>query len=65
MKTTGIVILILGLISLLGCIIGGDSVLDPLFWVGLGIFLIHRANQKKQEKKEKEEWSYKDERNDG
>lgn len=60
MKTTGIVILILGLISLLGCLIGGDSVFGPLFWVGLGIFLIHRANQKKQEKKEKEEWNNKE-----
>ena len=60
MKTTGIVILILGLISLLGCLIGGDSIVGPLFWVGLGIFLIHRANQKKQEKKEKEEWNNKE-----
>lgn len=60
MKTTGIVILILGLISLLGCIIGGDSTLGPLFWVGLGIFLIHRASSKKKEKKDKDEWNNKE-----
>ena len=57
MKTTGIVIVVLGSISLLGSMIGGNSATGPLFWLGLGIYLIHRANQKKQEQKDKDAWS--------
>ena len=60
MKTAGIVIIVLGSLSLLGCLIGGNNTIGPLFWIGLGIFLIHRANQKKQEKKDKEDWSNKE-----
>lgn len=57
MKIAGIIITVLGSLSLLGSIIGGISSFGPLFWLGLGIFLIHRANQKKEEKENKEKWS--------
>lgn len=60
MRTAGIVIILLGGLSLLGCLIGGRNTVGPLFWIGLGIFLIHLANQKKQEKEDKDIWSNKE-----
>lgn len=57
MRTTGWIILSLGALSLLGCLIGGSNPFGPLFWLALGIFLLHRASQKEKEKKDKEDWS--------
>ncbi len=59
MKIAGIVILVFGSLSFLGCLIGGNSVFGPLFWIGLGAYLIHRAAQKKKEQAEKDEWNNK------
>lgn len=56
MKTTGIIILIFGCISFLGCIWGGISLMGPTFWIALGAYLIHRAKQKKKEKEDKDKW---------
>lgn len=56
MKIAGWIILVLGSISLLGCITGGSSPMGPTFWIALGIFLLHRANQKEKEKEEKDKW---------
>lgn len=56
MKTLGLIFVILGGLSFLGCLYGGNSSIGPLFFIGLGAYLIHRANEKIKEKKEKEEW---------
>lgn len=57
MKKAGWVLTILGCISLLGCLSAGNSPFGPLFWIGLGIYLIHRANQKIKDKQDKEKWN--------
>lgn len=57
MKTAGWIILTLGVISFLGCLLGGSNPMGPTFWIALGIFLLYRANQKKKEKEEKDKWS--------
>lgn len=46
MKTTGIVLVTIGVLSGLGCIIGGDSLFGPAFVGALGAYLIHCANKK-------------------
>lgn len=46
MKTTGKVLLILGILSFLGAAIGGHSVFGPCFFIALGAYLIHRADEK-------------------
>lgn len=50
MRTTGLIFTILGALALLGSTLKGHNPTGPLFWLGLGIFLIYRANQKKEEK---------------
>lgn len=60
MKTTGIVLLVLGLLSTLGGIIGAVNGQNPnfsgLMIVVLGAFLISRANKKKEEEEKKRKW---------
>lgn len=60
MKTSGWVCIIIGGLSFVGAAIKGDSVMGPVFLVGLGVFLVHQASQKKQEQKDKEDWMQKD-----
>lgn len=50
MKTTGKVFLILGILSFLGAALGGHSVFGPCFFIALGAFLIHRANENEENK---------------
>lgn len=50
MKTTGKVFLILGILSFFGAALGGNSVFGPCFFIALGAFLIHRANEKEENK---------------
>lgn len=57
MKIAGIIILIFGSLSFIGAASRGNGVFGPLFWVGLGVFMIYRANQKKREKEEKDKWN--------
>lgn len=52
MKGWGITCIVLGILSLMGCLLKGNSATGPLFWIGLGIYLVHRANQKKQEQEQ-------------
>jgi len=58
MKITGIILIVLGAISTLGGILGTISGqrlnLAGLTFVILGAYLVHRANQKKEEKEEAE-----------
>ena len=51
MKIAGIILLVLGILSTLGAIIGG------LTFVVLGAFLLNRANKKKEEEEKKRKWA--------
>lgn len=56
MKTWGWICVIIGGLAFLGTISKSGNPTGPIFWLGLGIFLLYRANQKKQEQKEKDDW---------
>ena len=60
MKTTGIILLVIGSLSTLGGILGTISGREPnlagLTFVALGGYLIYRAKQKKSDAEEKEQW---------
>lgn len=60
MKTTGIVLVTIGVISTLGAIIGAvngyQTNFGGLTFVVLGAFLISRANKKKEEDEKKKQW---------
>lgn len=56
MKTFGWICIVIGSLAFLGAAFRGHNVTGPVFWLGLGIFLVHRAGQKKQEQKDKEDW---------
>ena len=50
MKTAGIVIVIIGILSFLGAALYGDSIVGPLFWIAVGAAFIHFAKQKEKGK---------------
>ena len=52
MKAFGWIIVVIGGLSLIGSIAGGNSAFGPLFWLGLGITFICIANRKENDKKE-------------
>ncbi len=60
MKITGIILLVLGIISMLGAFAGAAMDKDPnfsgLIFIVLGAFLISRANKKKEEEERKSAW---------
>lgn len=58
MKTTGIVLLVFGALGSLGQMIAGgtDHLGAGFFWIGIGAYLIHRAEQKKKEKERMKQW---------
>jgi uncharacterized membrane protein YbaN (DUF454 family) len=60
MKTTGIVILVIGCLSTLGGIMGTIAGRQPNFagvaFIVLGAFLMSRANKKKEEADKKKQW---------
>jgi len=60
MKTAGIILLVIGLLSTLGALIGAASGHSTSFgglaFVVLGAFLISRGNKKNEEEKKKQEW---------
>lgn len=68
MKTTGIVLLVIGLLSTLGGIMGAMAGGPPNFagltFVVLGAFLMSRANKKKEEADKKKEWENNSKEND-
>lgn len=61
MKTWGIVLIVFGSLSLLGAILstanGRTGSAGGLAFVVLGIYLIHRAKQKKEEEDEFKKWN--------
>jgi hypothetical protein len=60
MKTTGIVLLVFGILSTFGGIMrtisGHEANLNGLAFVALGGYLVYRANQKKEEEDKKRNW---------
>ena len=56
MKTAGWIFLVIGILAFIGACIGGTSLIGGLFWGVLGAYLIYRAKQKAQEKKDKDDW---------
>lgn len=48
MKGFGWFCVILGSASFLGAAINGNSVFGPIFWLALGIYLVHRAKKSKR-----------------
>jgi hypothetical protein len=56
MKVLGWIFLVLGSLSFLGTMLGGNPSVGPIFWVVLGLFLISRAKRRKKEEEEKEKW---------
>lgn len=61
MKITGWVLVVFGALSLLGAIIGATLGREESFggiaFIVLGAYLIHRANQKKQEEEDLQKWN--------
>lgn len=49
MKALGWIFVIIGGLSLIGLIAGGNSAFGSLFWLGLGITFICLANRKNNE----------------
>jgi len=60
MKTAGIILLVLGILSTLGSLIattqGHNASFAGLAFVILGAFLISRGNKKKEEEEKKKQW---------
>lgn len=67
MKTMGIILVVLGSLNLIGSVIGlssnpqladrlGRQLFMAVGFIGLGIYLINRANDKKKELEEKDNW---------
>ncbi len=61
MKIAGIILLVLGILSTLGAIVGAanghSTSFGGLAFVVLGAFLISRANKKKEEEEKKRQWA--------
>ena len=57
MKIAGWIILVLGALSLIGCLMGGNSAFGPLLWIAIGAFCLNRAEQKRKDKEDKDEWT--------
>lgn len=51
MKIAGWICLVIGVLSFFGAVLNGNSVFGPLFWIGLGAFLLYRVNNKERERK--------------
>ena len=60
MKAIGWIFVVIGGLSLIGSIAGGNSAFGPLFWLGLGIAFICIANRKENDKKEENKEENKD-----
>lgn len=52
MKKFGYFCLILGILAFIGAASKGHSVFGPCFWIALGSFLLYRANNEQERKKE-------------
>lgn len=61
MKIAGIILLVLGILSTLGAVVGAvnghSTSFGGLAFIVLGAFLISRSNKKKEEEEEKRRWA--------
>lgn len=56
MRILGWILLILGILSFIGAASQGNSIIGPVFFGGLGAYLLSRVNKKKQEEHDKDKW---------
>lgn len=56
MRTTGVVLIVLGLFSILIGLMKGHFNTIMIFFIILGFYLIHRAEQKIEEDNKKKKW---------
>ena len=60
MKTTGIVLIVLGILSTIGAMVaisnGHKTSFGGVAFIVIGAFLISRANKKKEEEEKKKQW---------
>lgn len=50
MRIAGWIVLVIGVMGFLGAALKGNSVFGPLFWIGLGAYLLHKANNREIDK---------------
>ena len=55
MRILGWILLVLGILATVASLLAGHG-LAGILWVVLGAYFIHRANQKDQEKEDKDKW---------
>ena len=53
MRIAGWICLVIGVLSFFGAALKGNSVFGPVFWIGLGAFLLYRVNNKEEEREKK------------
>ena len=51
MKTFGWICVVIGVLAFWGAALKGNNVTGPVFWLGLGIFLVYRAGQRNKNKR--------------
>lgn len=56
MKTTGIFLILLGVLSIIAGLMKGHLNTSMVFFIILGFYLIHWANQIKEENNKKKKW---------
>lgn len=56
MRKWGWTLIVLAGLALIGTLSAGNNPLGPVFWLGVGIYLVYRADRKEKENKEKEDW---------
>lgn len=56
MKIWGWILLVFGVLSTFGSLIAGNPLTGGLFFSVLGAYLIHCANKRQEEKKDKDKW---------
>lgn len=55
MKIAGWISLVIGVLSIIAAALKGNSFFGPLFWIGLGVFLLHMVKNKEESKKRSSE----------
>ncbi len=55
MRIWGWILLIFGIMSTMGALLAGHT-LGGMVWAVLGLYLLHRANQRDKEKEDKDKW---------
>lgn len=56
MRIWGWILTVLGPFSFIGALSMGHNIMEPSFWLALGLYLIYAAKQKGKEKDDIEKW---------